>query len=378
MRKIFLLILLALLFLSACGAPGAGEGPAPTAAETPVVAETPAPTPVPTPVPTPTPLALPQEHAYVFSYPELGLSFPVSEELAPLLIIRPGVHFFDEGGDSISLYLDIPDGNEAEAGSLARVPRREHFDPTRYYRRYMTAIRVVAASDESLYVDVGTIGGVSGVGDEDIDCYKAAAWLISGDFFVENLTVDNQDGLPVLTPEAVSAEIVALESAPAETMTRAEGAVWAFGLLAADNKEEEYPADNKEEEYPLRFSDVEPGTEAAHAIAYLDSYGMFYGHDGELFRPDEPFTRAEFAELLQRLHLAELQGNPYPGWYGEPIEATDIDEEHWAWDVMNRACKDVWLEMDENGRIRPDEPVTAAEMAHALRAVYSGLVSDDS
>ena len=51
MRKIFLLILLALLFLSACGAPGAGEGPAPTAAETPVVAETPAPTPVPTPEP---------------------------------------------------------------------------------------------------------------------------------------------------------------------------------------------------------------------------------------------------------------------------------------------------------------------------------------
>ena len=369
MRKIFLLILLALLFLSACGAPGAGEGPAPTAAETPVVAETPAPTPVPTPVPTPTPLALPQEHAYVFSYPELGLSFPVSEELAPLLTIRPGVHFFDEDGDSISLFLGIPDGNEAEAGSLARVPRREHFDPTRYYMWYMTAVQVVAASDESLYVKVGTIGGVSGLRNEDIDRYEAAARQINGDFFAENLMVEGRDSLPVLTPEAVSAEIVALESAPAETMTRAEGAVWAFDLLAADNKENEYP---------LNFSDVGAGTEAAHAIAYLDSYGMFYGHDGEFFRPDEPFTRAEFAELLQRLHLAELQGNPYPGWYGEPIKATDIDEEHWAWDVMNRACKDGWLEMDASGRIRPDEPVTAAEMAHALRAVYSGLVSDDS
>ena len=369
MRKIFLLILLALLFLSACGAPGAGEGPAPTAAETPVVAETPAPTPVPTPVPTPTPLALPQEHAYVFSYPELGLSFPVSEELAPLLIIRPGVHFFDEGGDSISLFLGIPDGNEAEAGSLARVPRREHFDPTRYYMWYMTAVQVVAASDESLYVKVGTIGGVSGLRNEDIDRYEAAARQINGDFFAENLTVEGRDSLPVLTAEAVLAEIAALEAAPKETFTRAEGAIWALNLLTADNKDKEYP---------LNFSDVGAGTEAAHAIAYLDSYGMFYGHDGEFFRPDEQFTRAEFAELLQRLHLAELQGNPYPGWYGEPIEATDIDEEHWAWDVMNRACKDGWLEMDASGRIRPDEPVTAAEMAHALRAVYSGLVSDDS
>ena len=42
---------------------------------------------------------------------------------------------------------------------------------------------------------------------------------------------------------------------------------------------------------------------------------------------------------------------------------------------MNRACKDGWLEMDGNGRIRPDEPVTAAEMAHALRAVCAGMQS---
>ena len=366
MKRTLPLILALLLALSACGA---ANEPAPSAAETPEVTVTPSPTPAPTPVPTPTPLALPREGAYTFLCPELGLSFPVSEELAPLLIIRPGVHFFDEDGDSISLFLGIPDGNEAEAGSLARVPRREHFDPTRYYRRYMTSVRVVAASDESLYVMVGTIGGVSGLRYEDIDRYEAAARQINGDFFAENLTVEGRDSLPVLTPEAVSAEIVALESAPAETMTRAEGAVWAFDLLAADNKDKEYP---------LNFSDVGAGTEAAHAIAYLDSYGMFYGHDGEFFRPDEQFTRAEFAELLQRLHLAELQGNPYPGWYGEPIKATDIDEEHWAWDVMNRACKDGWLEMDVSGRIRPNEPETAAEMAQALRAVYSGLVSDDS
>ena len=359
MRKILLLVLLALL-LSACGAPGAGEGPAPAAAETPVVAETPA----PTPVPTPTPLALPQEHAYVFSYPELGLSFPVSEELAPLLTIRPGVHFFDEGGDSISLFLGIPDGNEAEAGSLARVPRREHFDPTRYYMWYMTAVQVVAASDESLYVKVGTIGGVSGLRYEDIDRYEAAARQINGDFFVENLTVEGRDSLPALTPEGVLESIAALKSAPAETMTRAEGAVWAFDLLAADNKENEYP---------LNFSDVGAGTEAAHAIAYLDSYGMFYGHDGEFFRPDEPFTRAEFAELLQRLHLAQPQSNPYPDWYGEPIGAADLGAEHWAYDVMTRAYKDGWMEMDESARIRPDEAVTAAEMAHALRAVGAGM-----
>ena len=351
MRKILLLVLLALL-LSACGAPGAGEGPAPTAAETPVVAETPA----PTPVPMPTPLALPQEHAYVFSYPELGLSFPVSEELAPLLTIRPGVHFFDEGGDSISLFLDIPDGNEAEAGSLARVPRREHFDPERFYMWYMAHIQVVAVSDESMYVLVGPIGGVSGIGFDDIDRYESAARQINGDFFVENLTVEGRDSLPALTPEGVLESIAALESAPAETMTRAEGAVWAFGLLAADNKEEEYP---------LHFSDVEPGTEAAHAIAYLDSYGIFFGHDSAQFRPGGKLTRAEFVQLLQRLMYI-----PWPQWSGDGITAQDVRPDHWAWDYLNRAVQDGWLEADSSGRLRPDEPIDTLEIAYALNAAY--------
>lgn len=75
-------------------------------------------------------------------------------------------------------------------------------------------------------------------------------------------------------------------------MTRAEAAVWAFDLLTADNKAKEYP---------LNFTDVEPGTEEARAIAYLDSYGLFYGRDAESFRPDEPITRAEFVQLLQRM-----------------------------------------------------------------------------
>ena len=60
---------------------------------------------------------------------------------------------------------------------------------------------------------------------------------------------------------------------------------------------------------------------------------------------------------------------------GAPLEAADLGAEHWAYDVMTRAYKDGWMEMDEDARIRPDEAVTAAEMAHALRAVCAGMQS---
>ena len=60
---------------------------------------------------------------------------------------------------------------------------------------------------------------------------------------------------------------------------------------------------------------------------------------------------------------------PWPQWYGEELPAADAGRAHWAWDYLNCAYQDGWLEIDGNGRIRPDEAVTAAEMAHALREV---------
>ena len=82
MKKAFLFIL-ALLLLSACGAPAAE--------------------PVETPSESAAPVTGPQEEAYTFTSPELALSFPVSEKLAPKIAIKQGVDFFDEGGDSLSI-----------------------------------------------------------------------------------------------------------------------------------------------------------------------------------------------------------------------------------------------------------------------------------
>lgn len=345
MKKAFLFIL-ALLLLSACGAPAAE--------------------PVETPSESAAPVTGPQEEAYTFTSLELALSFPVSEELAPKIAIKQGVDFFDEGGDSLSICLIMPDSDELDTvlTTLVKVPRREFFSPEQFYRKNIASFQAVAASAESIYVQVGPIGGVA-IKTEDYEYYSAIAQELDGDFFRENLTVTDADGLPELQADAVSGAAEELEALGSGTMTRAEAAVWAFDLLTADNKAKEYP---------LNFTDVEPGTEEARAIAYLDSYGLFYGHDAESFRPDEPITRAEFVQLLQRMQLARLQLTPYPTWYGDPVEASDLDESHWAYNELNRAWQDGWMKV-ENGQLRPDDPITYAEISGALSALSAELAA---
>ena len=342
---------LAMLLLASCGAPAAP--PSATPAEQICEVDF---------------IAGPEERAYTYTDEKLGLSLFIPDEFAPLAAISEGIDFWDEGGDSISLYY-LPPQREYGCSlmeSIVRVPRREYFDPERFYNHYMASYGVVAASEDSLYVLVDPIGGVM-IGHETLEAYTEVCAKMESNFFKENMRVTAQDALPELPAERVLAAAEALSTDGSATMTRAEAALWAVGLLTAGNKD-----------YELRYTDVEPGTDEALAIAYLDSYGMYYGHDEALFRPDDPLTRADFAELLQRMQLARFQLTQYPDWYGDPVEASDLDNAHWAYNAVNRAYQDGWLEM-KDGKIRPDEPITCAEMATALTALHAeqGAESQD-
>ena len=178
MRKAFLFIL-AFLLLGACGMPAAEPTENPSGSVSPVTG--------------------PREHAYTFTSPELSLSFPVSEELAPQIAIKQGVDFFDEGGDSLSICLLLNDSDELDTvlTILVKVPRHEFFSPEQFYRKNMTSFQAVAASEDSIYVQVGPIGGVA-IKTEDYAYYSAIAQELDGDFFRENLTVTDADGLPEL------------------------------------------------------------------------------------------------------------------------------------------------------------------------------------
>ena len=60
--------------------------------------------------------------------------------------------------------------------------------------------------------------------------------------------------------------------------------------------------------------------------------------------------------------------------HGDPVEASDLDESHWAYNELNRACQDGWLTV-ENGQLRPDDPITYAEISGALSALSAELAA---
>lgn len=117
---------LALLLLAACGAP---------------VSE---PTAYVTPTTTPESfcetdfVAGPEEQAYTYNDEKLGLTLFIPDEFAPFVAISEGIEFWDENGESISLYY-LPPQREYGCSlmeSIVRVPRRDHFDPERFYNHY--------------------------------------------------------------------------------------------------------------------------------------------------------------------------------------------------------------------------------------------------
>ena len=182
---------------------------------------------------------------------------------------------------------------------------------------------------------------------------------IVGRAISDGMVVDEPSSVPKLDTAALPVKAGELAAKGDAAMTRAEAAQLAFDLLTAANKDVTYPLD---------YTDVDANSEHAHAIAYLDSYGLMTRYsrngedlDGNLFRPNEHITRAEFAMLLHRLSF-----QTFPSVYGDSL---DINYDVWYSSYVNYAWRCGWLELDETGSIRPDEPITAAEAAHALSVV---------
>lgn len=338
-------LLAALLMLAACGQAAAPPTPSPVTDEPGAAAYE----------------IGPQDEAYTYSAAFMDLTIP--DYLAPVVAIGCGIPGFDENGSSWTFYYAPPEYGDAGAVicSIVEVPRDQAFDRNRFYNRLMTTVQVVAADSASLYVMVGPIGGVS-VDSEKLDEYLAVSKAMDGEFFSRSIVPDEPDALPYLTSADMLTAAAELEAQGDATMNWAEAMVWAYDLISAPNKDNDYRL--RHGAYAL--------TPAAKAIAYLDSYGMLYGYEAGSLPPEAPFTRADFVQLLQRMQLARPQITVYPNYYGEPVKADDIDASHWACDALTCAYRDGWIEMT-GGKIRPDEPITAAEMAHALRAAQAAL-----
>ena len=376
-------IALALAFIvAACGSPAPEATPSATlypASPQDLVERTPEPTEDPRIPQEPAVLAGPADEGYTFTSDTQHFSIEIPDEAAPYVLISDGRPWYIPVGEAVSFlyYSHEYESDLGTFGSIMAVPREDYFNPARYYNEdYHGVHGVVKASREYIYVDITGTGGYD-LPIEPLEGQSTAGRAVGFNALKENLIVPNPDGLPVLERESLPEAAAKLDGLGNATMTRGEAAVFVVDMLTADNKDTEYP---------LRFTDVTPGTDEARAIAYLDSYGIFAQYtdsgervsDGDVFRPDEPITRAEFAQLLQRVQFVNSPRTYiYPYWFylsgNVPLPASDIDDTHWAYDEINCAYYDGWYEVT-NGKIRPDEPVTAGEMAVAMTALYRELV----
>lgn len=360
---------LALLLLVACGTPAAPPSATPTEVEaSSAPSATPLPEPSPEPSHEPSPssypwpefVAGPAEGGYTFSSEELGFSFTVPAEVSQKVAVREGVEYWDPDGPSFTMYY-VPEGIRYPITMFymtVESPRADYFRPGSWYYGAMTATTIEAMSEHSAYITQVQMGG-SEIEPKNplFDDYLETEGVVRD--AISSITVLDPSSVPELNAAALPVKAGELAAKGDAAITRAEAAQLAFDLLSAENKDVTYPLD---------YTDVDANSEHAHAIAYLDSYGLMtrYSRDGEdldgnLFRPNEHITRAEFAMLLHRLSF-----KTFPSVYGDSL---DINYDVWYSSYVNYAWRCGWLELDETGSIRPDEPITAAEAAHALSVV---------
>ncbi|HIQ87833.1 MAG TPA: S-layer homology domain-containing protein [Candidatus Scatomorpha gallistercoris] len=381
MKRLIPLLLALALILAACGAPTAEPSPSPSPTPYPASPQDlntlPEPTVDPRIPQEPAVLAGPSDEGYTFTSDTQHFSIEIPDEAAPYVVICDGLTGYYPVGEAVSFcfYSYKYDTILGTFGTVIAYPREDFFDPTTIYNESSHAVcDVIKASEDYIYVHLGSVGG-SDMPIEPLEGLDIAGDTIGFNALRENMVTLPADDMPALERDSLPAAAAGLNALGDAVMTRGDAAVFVTDILTADNKDRAYP---------LRFTDVAPGTDEARAIAYLDSYGVFARYtrggdlisDGDLFRPDEPITRAEFVQLLQRVQFARRQISHYPISFGDSIPASDLDKGHFAYLELDRAWKDGWIELTD-GLVRPDEAMTAAEMREALTALYRELVRED-
>ncbi|WP_282941269.1 N-acetylmuramoyl-L-alanine amidase [Paenibacillus sp. RC67] len=138
------------------------------------------------------------------------------------------------------------------------------------------------------------------------------------------------------------------------------------------------------------FNDIS-GHWAQESITHLNSQGIIEGV-GKQFLPNNEMTRAEWITLLDRVFdLSKVQpvtstgvcadttvtGVVYGAGVCTPLadKAKDVKASHWAYASLSKAVAAGVLDGYEDGTLRPDQPVTRAEVAAMFQRLALPLAS---
>lgn len=136
---------------------------------------------------------------------------------------------------------------------------------------------------------------------------------------------------------------------PGDSLTRAETCAILYKLLEDRSMGPETSS----------FSDVAEGAWYAGVVAVLASRGLVTGQNGR-FRPEEPMTRGELAELLLRV-------SPAPG--GADCAFWDVAEEDPIYPAVAAAVGQGWFKGYDDGGFHPGDALTRAQAAAVFNRV---------
>lgn len=142
-------------------------------------------------------------------------------------------------------------------------------------------------------------------------------------------------------------------------MTRAEAVVMFSRLLTEQM--------DLETAYASTYTDVLPDKWYANAIGYMQQHDVLSDTE-TVFRPNEPITRAEFADLAVSFENLTT---------GAINDFSDVPPDYWAYDSINYAVERGWLKGYPDGTFRPDDYIIRAEVVTVTNRVlerYADLI----
>jgi len=145
---------------------------------------------------------------------------------------------------------------------------------------------------------------------------------------------------------------------PDGEITRAE-AVMALYRVLPDNVKATVAKKGK-------FEDVAPTDWYGDAIGVMSGLGFVNGYPNGLFKPNNPITRAELADMLYRIYIASgTSGN---------VPFSDVTADKWYYDYVLAASNKGWIEGYSDGTFEPDNNATRAEFATMVNRVLNRQV----
>ncbi len=146
---------------------------------------------------------------------------------------------------------------------------------------------------------------------------------------------------------------------PENNMARSEVSA-IFARILADYNEDNLTATS------TGFDDVSANDWCAKYISRLENSEIIKGYTDGSFKPNNPITRAEFATICVRFFEGRTKTIS-----GASSDFTDVANDHWAKEYIDKAAKQGFVTGYPDGSFRPDNYITRAEVVTVVNRMLS-------